>query len=234
MSNFIYGIIYKATLKLDGRIYIGQTTKQLKKRISEHKNASKKPKFDHFHNAIKKYGFDNFEWEIIEECYSKEELNLEEDKFINLFGTRKPEKGFNLKSGGNFGKHSEETKQIISEGKKGHKNGMYGKTSWNKGKKLSEQHKNNIKTKFKKGNVPWNKGKTGLQKRTIITKKTKEKISKANSGENNGMSKLNWEKIREIRDLYDNTDIGREEIAKKYGISKAYLSSILNNKRWRE
>lgn len=56
-----FGIIYRATLTIDGRIYIGQTIRSLKERISEHIN---KDRF-YFNKAIKKYGENNFNWDII-------------------------------------------------------------------------------------------------------------------------------------------------------------------------
>lgn len=62
------GIIYKATSKTSGKIYIGQTTTSLNNRISNHKhkalyNIDLK---NHFHNAIRKYGIDDFIWEVID------------------------------------------------------------------------------------------------------------------------------------------------------------------------
>lgn len=232
MSELIYGIIYKATLKLDGRLYIGQTVKHLAKRIAEHKHASKNPKYDYFHSAIKKYGIENFEWEILKECYSKKELDEEEDKFIIFYETRNLDKGFNLKGGGSYGKHSEETKKIISEGKIAEKNGMFGKDPWNKGKNLTDEHKNKIKTKFKKGQVPWNKDKKGTYSTGKRSEETKKKISNGKKGEKNPHSKLNWEKVEEIRRLAKE-GMMLKDIALIFKVSAAHVSDIINNKVWR-
>ena len=53
----------------------------------------------------------------------------------------------------------------------------------NKGKKMSEKAKRKI-SKTMKGRIPWNKGKTGLQKHT---EETKRKMSEVRKGKNNPM-----------------------------------------------
>lgn len=50
----MYGIIYKATNLIDGKIYIGQTTRTLEKRRKEHEKPSKHNYL--FQRAIRKYG----------------------------------------------------------------------------------------------------------------------------------------------------------------------------------
>ena len=56
------GIIYKATNKINGKIYIGQSTRTLNYRKSTHKASIKnKNVTTPFCFALRKYGFDNFE-----------------------------------------------------------------------------------------------------------------------------------------------------------------------------
>jgi len=66
-----------------------------------------------FH-AIKKYGSDNFEYEILAQCTDQLTADELENKYIIEYNSRDPEIGYNLKEGGSFGKHSEETKKKIS------------------------------------------------------------------------------------------------------------------------
>lgn len=76
---------------------------------------------------------------------------------------------------------------------------------WNKGKKLSENHKKKI-SKSKKNCIPWNKGKRGVQiawnkgKTGIYSNETLEKMSKSKKGNKNCLGrKLSEDTIRKIR-----------------------------------
>jgi len=118
-----YGIIYKAILLADGRIYVGQTTRSLKERISEHLHKG----LFYFSNAIKKYGVDGFKWEIIDKSNSQKELDEKEGYYIDLYKSNTKEFGFNLTSGGDHVVYSEEVRKKMSENMMGVKNHMYGK-----------------------------------------------------------------------------------------------------------
>lgn len=127
-----YGIIYKIINKINGKIYIGQTTEKRGFRgryycsgegiervynyyISRKKNNDKYN--EHLLNAIEKYGFEAFE--VIEEfdiAYSEEELNELEKKYIKEFNSI--ENGYNHREGGDNGKFSEEAIRNIRLGKK--------------------------------------------------------------------------------------------------------------------
>ncbi len=124
-----YGIVYKATNKINGKIYIGQTVKSLDIRISGHITDALSKRDDiYFHKAIRKYGKKNFKWEIIAQCNSREELDRAEIVIIKKYNTF--ENGYNLNCGGegNAGfEHTEETKQRMSKAKKGKNNPNYGK-----------------------------------------------------------------------------------------------------------
>jgi len=78
-------IIYKATNKINGKCYIGKTTKTLECRKKQHIQSSNKSKY-YFHRAISKYGTDNFEWEEIENCNDEKILSEREDFWINKYG----------------------------------------------------------------------------------------------------------------------------------------------------
>jgi len=145
MKKFeIYGIIYKATNKVNGKSYIGQTINPLKERIFKHIDDILNSRYNsYFHRAIRKYGKENFDWKIIAECDSLEELNKIEIEMIEKHNTF--EDGYNLTKGGEGKvgcKHTEASKRKMSESSKGGKNGMYGKHhSEETKKKLSKSHK---------------------------------------------------------------------------------------------
>ena len=116
------GYLYKLTNKVNGKTYIGQTIRPIEKRFEEHQKKSSKCVA--IYGAIKKHGWDAFE----KEWYycPDEDLNFDEELLVREMGTLAPN-GYNLKEGGgNHSKHSEETKQKISEAKLGEKNHNFG------------------------------------------------------------------------------------------------------------
>ena len=146
-------IIYKATNIFDGKCYIGQTVKSLKKRRANHLYNTKNNKDNYyFHNAIRKYGPDNFTWEVLCECDSREELDEMEYHYIKSFHSHVNEDGYNLTCGGSMGYTlteearqrirqrmsgrmvSEETKQKMSARMMGNTNAPKGKDNYNYGK----------------------------------------------------------------------------------------------------
>jgi group I intron endonuclease len=130
------GIIYKATNTINGKSYIGQTITTLSKRRTDHKTRANTRRFtvSGIYPAIIKYGWDNFTWEILCNCYSKDELNEMEFHYIIQYDTYN--NGYNLTFGGEGGasgyKLSNATKEKMSKLKEGmylgRENPFYGKT----------------------------------------------------------------------------------------------------------
>jgi hypothetical protein len=116
------GYIYILTSP-KGKSYIGQTTRPIEKRLDEHQKESSNCVA--IYGAIKKHGWENFEKDYYE-CPDGD-LNKHEELMVEVLGTLAPG-GYNLKEGGGNGKHSEETKQKMSDSTKGEKHPMYGKT----------------------------------------------------------------------------------------------------------
>lgn len=222
------GIIYCFTFP-NNKKYIGKTQKDLQIRLRSHKHSSKYKK-SYLYNAIRLYGWENIKIEILCNCDTLEQLNLKEIEYISSFNTQNIEYGYNLRSGGEGGEHNENTKQKISESNKGIKNGMYNKIPWNKNKKLTEQHIENLRISHL-GQEAWNKGKQ-LPKREKRTDEVKNKISKANSGENNGMSKLTCEIVKEIRQKYQTGNYTQKKLAELYGLTSERINRIVSYKAW--
>lgn len=92
--------IYKITNKINGKIYIGKTCRDIQTRWREHKSrANQKEKF-YLHNAIHKYGPENFSIEEIDKTENIEEINILEQKWINYYNSTDKNKGYNLTNGG--------------------------------------------------------------------------------------------------------------------------------------
>jgi len=91
-------IIYKATNKINGKCYIGQTRHSLAERKRAHYNKARQGIDTHFYSAIRKYGEDNFEWEIICSANNKQTLNELETFYITKYDSIKH--GYNMVDGG--------------------------------------------------------------------------------------------------------------------------------------
>lgn len=131
-------IVYKHTLREDGRVYIGQTNGSLARRSRSDGSGYKHcPKFN---NAIQKYGWEAFDHEIIVEGLSLEEANKLEDEMILQYNSI--DNGFNVNRGGKNHIWTEEQRKIMSEQNLGVKNPNYGKPRSEETKrKISEANK---------------------------------------------------------------------------------------------
>jgi hypothetical protein len=108
-----YGIVYKATNTLNGKVYVGQTIQTLSQRQQAHRTLTY---CRLFHRALMKHGFEAFQWEILAQCPSRESLDKIEEAWIAKLQANHPAHGYNIKSGGyGNGKHAESTKLVLSK-----------------------------------------------------------------------------------------------------------------------
>jgi group I intron endonuclease len=128
--------IYKATNKVNGKVYIGFDSNWPHRKNSHkcyHKTGDTK-----FYRAIKKYGWQNFEWQLLyqskDKIYTKDFM---ENYFIEQYDSFKNGYNSTLGGDGTFGiirkkqkvpynhngwlgkKHTEETKKLMSQNMKG-------------------------------------------------------------------------------------------------------------------
>lgn len=114
-------IVYKITNIINGKIYIGQTTRTLEEHFHRRQQDALSGRLNtHFARAIRKHGPQSFEAEIIDTASSQEELTNKEYYWIGYYHSYQEgcNETFNkLKSGGNtyFSKTPEEMKQISSK-----------------------------------------------------------------------------------------------------------------------
>jgi len=142
--------IYKIVNKLTGMYYVGSSI-DVERRLKEHRASldSGLHGNSHLQNSWNKYGAVNFEFVPIKEIPITEDLIKYEQEYLD--------DGFSdgrlyniLEKADCSGTRSEETRQLMSKahkgkshpeevrakiGRKGEKNGMYGKAAWNRGKK---------------------------------------------------------------------------------------------------
>lgn len=111
-------IIYKVVNKINGKIYIGQTIRDLDSRIREHKYAAFKRSHNlPFHNAVSSYGFENFDFYFVDRAINIEDLNKKEEFYINKFNSLVPN-GYNAEVGGRNKSSSKETREKQSKSRK--------------------------------------------------------------------------------------------------------------------
>ena len=95
------GYIYKITNTVNGKCYVGQTTRRPEERWSQHKTAAFHENKEAYNyplcKAIRKYGIDNFKFEVIEQCEISD-LDDKEIYWIRFFNSCK--NGYNQSKGG--------------------------------------------------------------------------------------------------------------------------------------
>lgn len=168
----IYGIIYKY-ISPSNKIYIGQTINSIEKRKNQHINNANNGSTTIFHNAIRKYGIENFKYEVIQEAYSKEELNELEIYYINFYNSYyKNKKGYNMTIGGegaNGYDFTEDDKKKLSLSlKEYYKNNPESLVKMSN--RAKEYHKNNPEKAEKHSNFM--KGFSNLEENKNISIKT--------------------------------------------------------------
>lgn len=179
-------VIYVITNKLNGKRYVGQTTRGLKRRWKDHKYYSKKGK-TYLYCSMRYYGVDNFEIKAILYC-EKKHLDMFEIQLIKNMKTMDRRFGYNNESGGNKNKqlsdetkkklsetqkgriHSEETKKKMSETRKGENNPLFGRTH-------SEETKKKISDSLSgEKNPTWGKPKSEETKKKLSESHEKHSV----------------------------------------------------------
>jgi len=108
--------LYKITNLINKKVYIGQSINpdyRWYQHCSYSRNNNKQKQY--IHKAIAKYGSENFIFEVIAGSKTQENADEIEIILISQYDSRNSYKGYNLKSGGSRGNHSEETKEKIRQ-----------------------------------------------------------------------------------------------------------------------
>jgi group I intron endonuclease len=136
----MYGIIYLIQNAINGKKYIGQTTQGLKRRKAEHIRYARKGYDSHLYKAIRFYGEEKFIFTEIGYADDQDSLNEKEKYYIKLYKTDKKRLGYNKTLGGEGGIPTQETREKLSDARKGKKNHMWGKPSNQRRRIICEQN----------------------------------------------------------------------------------------------
>lgn len=239
-------IIYKVTNLINGKTYIGLTTKSLEQRKSEHIykafNQNGNPVI---HRALRKYGENSFTWEVIDTAETQEELSEKEIywiKFHESFGAN----GYNLTHGGEGSlgyKHTPESRAKMSISQKGRthsdetkrKMGLTRKGSKHPLATITESDVLEIKEMIKDGmrlidisnELNINKGIIGRIKIGETWRDVGDDVSGVD------MRKLTEEEANEIKNLLREGELSHRSIAREYGVSNTYISMISRGLMWK-
>lgn len=129
-------IIYIAVNSVNGKRYIGITSRDLGKRAREHFSSAKRNEHNgSFHRAIRKYGFYSFTFEVLEVCETKQAAKQRE---IELIAELHPEYNSTLGGDGRLGGgFTNDGLRRISEFHKGKK--------WQLGKNHKQETKDRLR-----------------------------------------------------------------------------------------
>lgn len=174
--------VYKHTNTINGKVYIGITSMDVKRRWENGNGYSKQQLF---WRAIQKYGWNSFSHEILYDGLSKEDAEQREIELIATYNSNNPEYGYNIQNGGNsLGKHSDETRKKISESNKGRiitPEQRLKISNTLKGQKLSLETRKKISASLKGEKCYWF-GKTSPTKGRIAPPDELERRSAAHKG----------------------------------------------------
>jgi group I intron endonuclease len=220
--------IYKIINKVNGKYYIGNTTK-LGNRWCQHKGSLKYQRHvnSHLQSAWNKYGGNNFNFVIVEKVLL-DKLVVTEQKYLDI-AKNEQDKCYNQNFSANSVLQTEEMKEKIRNTLKKyymtHKSPMYGKTlsaesiekmkKTKTGVKQSEEHKHNISKSLK-----------GI----IRNNETKRKMSLCKTGKNSPLYDFTiYEWYNEnTKELFKGTQY---DFYTNYGFSSGSVSYIVNGKR---
>lgn len=225
------GNIYCAHCISTGKKYIGQTVKRnINLRVNEH--FADCVKYNHkFANALKKYGREGFIWGIIEEC-DVSDLNDREIYWIEQYDTFNS--GYNTTSGGNQAIEYC-VKEYLIETPTGEQKVIKNLSQFCRDNNLNIGHLHETLSGKRVQHKNYKlipRTEEEIKVYSEIRKSKKDTSKKSCSGEKNGRSVLNWDKVNQIRTLHSSKKYKNQQIADMFGIKKPTLEKIVANKLW--
>ena len=183
--------IYTITNLINGKFYLGSSNNLRLRKMRHFRQLNKGTHHSvHLQRAFDKYGSENFEFKILE-LVEEDKLLEVEQKYLDSLRPFDGKNGYNMSEGATnciltginhwtygvpteqqtwFGKkHTEETKNKIRQAQIGPLNHAFGKPSALKGIPHTDEHIRRNRESHK-GQLAWNKGKTGIYSKESLEK----------------------------------------------------------------
>jgi group I intron endonuclease len=221
------GGVYQIRNLINNNIYVGSAV-NFKRRWSEHKkilklNSHHSP---YLQNSWNKHGKRSFVFEILEEI-SQEELLLSREQFF--IDNLKPKYNICKIAGNSLGYKFTKEQKLKMRGEKS----IHSKLTEKQVLEIRELYKNKIKNQYE------------LAEKYNVTRATIQAVVRGRSwnflsfenikrdiNENHPRAKLNWEQVKEIRDLYKTGKFNMKELSDKYLVCFGAISDIIRNINW--
>jgi len=245
-------VVYKIKNIVNGRCYVG-SSEHIAKRISTHKYYLRHGIHD---NVIlqcdwDKYGEDNFKFSHVKQVFDMTLLLTREQYWMNEL--KAVELGYNLSptAGNQLGfRHSEETKQVISQKSKERALTLFTAEVRDKIRQSKLGHEVSLETRQKirekllgksyiteEGRQRISESHRGKQRALGYkhTTEAKQRIGSHFQGSKNSRAKLTEADVIEIKKCLKNYRHGMlSELARKYGTSTHNIAHIRDGKSWKQ
>ena len=246
------GRVYLITNLINGKRYVGITSRPLRLRWNEH--VSNKIKYvSVLRRAITKYGKENFSITLLEEIIdvTEKELQSKESFYIDKYNTFIDDgQGYNLvKQSDSKLVVSEETRKKMSNNTEGEKNPFYGKHHNDEAKKkiggavvdysgsknpfFGKTHTEEIRKKKSEWNKKYQSGENHPRLGKTFTEASKEKMSLAQKGKRTKSSNSAFDHVtRLFRNIHtEEAFTGTQfDFRNKYGLKAPSVSSLCNKR----
>jgi DNA-binding transcriptional regulator YiaG len=204
------------------------------------------------YRAINQHGIENFYVHVVRECATKDDLDGAEIQAIAEMKTVRPN-GYNLRSGGARGKHSQATIELLRKINTGKQLSAAHRQAISEGlrrvdRSWTEERRLRVSMKLKgrtfsaewlakiaasrKGWRPTAEMRAAMSARMRGRKYSEEYKERHSRGENNPRAKLTVQEVEEIREIYKSGGISQADIAAAYGVNQTNVGFIVRGVRW--
>lgn len=188
------------------------------------------------HAAIRKHGWDAFDWEMLEGCEDRMDLDMAERQWVRTFNSLAPN-GYNLEKGGALRKEvSDAARKRMSEGQKGRVHSPETRRRMSearKGKSVHPVHRDRL------GALNRGKPKTDEQKRIIsealtgrVCPPSQNFLESRRRGSSHLNSKITYEIADEIRRLYAAGGTSYVKLGRQFDIDQSNVALIVKGRAW--